>query len=179
MGFRASESISSSSRGKYLWGDYDDDDENCPGGICTLAFWRRRFCTRSALSNTLKHVATTLLGLLIIIAIALTALDKIRNRAQTSKSIPEGLEGTIMEAQVMVIKDTSNGGLRKSKDGIGSAVAEGDEESLDQSEAVKMINASKIPVWSDAIQRQCLQKKCDLDVLGKEYFAFLVSYVSF
>ncbi|GJJ73428.1 hypothetical protein EMPS_05786 [Entomortierella parvispora] len=101
-----------SSSEKYVWWGYDEH-EHGPGGVFSGAFWRRRFSTRPALINTLKHAATTTLGLLIIVAITLTALGKIKHRDQVSDSIPRSLDGTIMEAQVAVVKDMST--LRLSK----------------------------------------------------------------
>lgn len=168
------ESLSSSE--KYVWWGYDEHEQG-PGGVFTGSFWRRRFSTRAAVLNTLKHAATTSLGLLIILAIALTALGKIKNRDQVSDSIPHSLDGTIMEAQVVVVKDLSS--LQKLKVATGSGtVAPGEQDALDQLETITIVETSRIPIWTDPIRKECFQKKCDLKSFGKEFFAFMASWSS-
>ncbi|KAF9979253.1 hypothetical protein BGZ73_002521 [Actinomortierella ambigua] len=54
---------------------------------------------------TAKHLLTTCLGILIIIAIALTARGRPRHPHMVSDEIPESLDGVIWAAQLVVLKD--------------------------------------------------------------------------
>ncbi|KAG0038275.1 hypothetical protein BGZ82_000645 [Podila clonocystis] len=95
---------SETSSQRHIWWDYDDEDESY-GGWCSKERWHHVFCTRPGLSNTGKRLVTTTLGLVVILALALTALGKIRHRNRVSDMIPESLEGKVYEAHVMVIED--------------------------------------------------------------------------
>ncbi|KAG0053345.1 hypothetical protein BGZ83_001310 [Gryganskiella cystojenkinii] len=175
MGFRT-ESLSSN-EDKHMWWDYDQN-ENALGGLFSRAFWNRRFSTRSALSNTLKHIATTFLGLLIIVAIALTALGRIRHRSQVSDSIPESLDGTVIEARIVVIKGL--GELKRPRTEAGSTSPpppppSSEEEEMEQANlrAIKVVESTKIPVWTGPIYRECFREECELEAFGKQFFAFM------
>ncbi|KAF9134923.1 hypothetical protein BGW39_005410 [Mortierella sp. 14UC] len=94
--------ISLSSSEKYIWWDYEDSTAD---GRFSRERWRGALCSRSGLVNLLKHIITTSLGLITILAIALTALGKIRNHQQASDTIPDSLADNIMETQIVVVKD--------------------------------------------------------------------------
>ncbi|KAF9020685.1 hypothetical protein BGZ52_002389, partial [Haplosporangium bisporale] len=91
---------SETSSQKDIWWDYEDsDDEPSHGGWCSKERWRHVFCTGPGLTNTGKRLVTTTLGLVVILALALTALGRIRNQNQVSDVIPESLDGKVFEAQ--------------------------------------------------------------------------------
>ncbi|KAF9961995.1 hypothetical protein BGZ72_000062 [Mortierella alpina] len=117
----------------------------------------------------LKHVITTSLGLIMIVAIALTALGKIKNRQQVSDTIPESLDGAILEAQIVVIKNFE--GLQDAKLTTSGDDPEGAE--VAHMHQIKLKQAIKIPVWTQPIPPGCLHKECDAKNFGKEYFAFM------
>ncbi|KAG0027183.1 hypothetical protein BGZ81_005807 [Podila clonocystis] len=83
---------SETSSQRHIWWDYDNEDESY-GSWCSKERWHHVFCTRPGLTNTGKRLVTTTLGLVVILALALTALGKIRHRNRVSDMIPESLEG--------------------------------------------------------------------------------------
>ncbi|KAK3837514.1 MAG: hypothetical protein J3R72DRAFT_423484 [Linnemannia gamsii] len=163
MGFQMggrNDSLSSSE--KYIWWDYEDSTTE---GLFSRERWRRALCSRPGLVNLFKYLITTSLGLITILAIALTALGKIKNHQQVSDTIPDSLADNIMEAQIIVVKDFNR--FQQSNFAQGSYVQLEDLPQLKKS--------SKIPIWNQPIRQDCFHKKCDIEDLGKEFFAFMVS----
>ncbi|KAF9990483.1 hypothetical protein BGZ75_001663 [Mortierella antarctica] len=120
----------------------------------------------------LKHIITTSLGLIMIVAIALTALGKIKNRQQVSDTIPESLDGAILEAQIVVIKDFE--GLQDAKFSTNGDDLDVEGAEVAHMHQIKLKQAIKIPIWTQPIPPGCLHKECDAENFGKEYFAFMV-----
>lgn len=158
MGGR-NDSLSSSE--KFIWWDFEESSE----GFFSRERWRRALCSRPGLVNLCKHIIATSLGLITILALALTALGRIRNHQQVSDTIPESLADNIMEAQIVLIKDFNR--FQQ------TTLAQGNYEQLEQQPQVK--TSSKIPIWTQHIRQGCFHEKCDVEDLGKEYFAFMVS----
>ncbi|KAG0242499.1 hypothetical protein BGX31_000273 [Mortierella sp. GBA43] len=157
-------SISSSENDKWL----DGDDDDIPQGCFSKARYRYLFWTRPGLIWLLKRIATVLLGVVIIVAIGMTASEKFRDRHKVSDNIPESL-GIIMEAQIMVIKDfgkTLRPNIKHldeySENIIGSPVNK-----------TKVRLTAKIPIWSGSVLSSCFDKKCDIEHFGDEYFGFM------
>ncbi|KAF9575661.1 hypothetical protein EC968_002224 [Mortierella alpina] len=164
VGYRPESTASSD---KFTWTDYNRDT---PGRLFSRARWKHLCCTRPGWITMLKHIITTSLGIIMIVAIALTALGKIKNRQQVSDTIPESLDGAILEAQIVVIKDFE--GLQDdAKFSTSSDDAEGAE--VAHMHQIKLQQAVKIPVWTQPIPPGCLHKECDAESFGKEYFAFM------
>ncbi|KAG0285722.1 hypothetical protein BGZ96_010064 [Linnemannia gamsii] len=160
MGFQmGGRNDSPSSSEKFIWWDYEETSE----GVFSRERWRRAFCSRPGLINVCKHIITTSLGLVTILAIALTALGRIKNLQQVSDTIPESLVDNIMEAQIVVVKDFNR--FQK------STLAKGNYMQLEQHPQLK--TSSKIPIWTQPIRKGCFHEKCDIEDLGKEYFAFM------
>ncbi|KAF9964314.1 hypothetical protein BGZ70_006637, partial [Mortierella alpina] len=76
VGYRPESTASSD---KFTWGDYNGGS---PGRLFSRARWRHLCCSRPGWITMLKHIITTSLGLVMIVAIALTALGKIKNHQQ-------------------------------------------------------------------------------------------------
>lgn len=162
MGFQTggrNDSLSSSE--KFIWWDFEESSE----GFFSRERWRRALCSRPGLVNLCKHIIATSLGLITILALTLTALGRIKNHQQVSDTIPESLADNIMEAQIVLIKDFNR--FQQ------TSLAQGNYEQLEQQPQVK--SSSKIPIWTQSIRQGCFHEKCDLEDLGKEYFAFMVS----
>ncbi|KAF9942367.1 hypothetical protein BGZ67_002090 [Mortierella alpina] len=166
VGFRPE---STSSSDKFTWGDYSDDS---PGRFFSRARWRHLCCSRPGWITMLKHIITTSLGLIMIVAIALTALGKIKNRQQVSDTIPESLDGAILEAQIVVIKDFE--GLQDAKFSTNGDDLDVEGAEVAHMHQIKLKQAIKIPIWTQPIPPGCLHKECDAENFGKEYFAFMV-----
>ncbi|KAG0279228.1 hypothetical protein BGZ95_001886 [Linnemannia exigua] len=161
MGFQMggrNDSLSSSE--KDIWWDYEDSTTM---SLFSRERWRRALCSRPGLFNLFKHLITTSLGLITILAIALTALGKIKNHQQVSDTIPDSLADNIMEAQIIVIKDFNR--FQQSNYAQGNYVQLEDHPQLKTS--------SKIPIWNQLIRKDCFHKKCDIEDLGNEFFAFM------
>ncbi|KAF9284353.1 hypothetical protein BGZ68_004761 [Mortierella alpina] len=121
----------------------------------------------------LKHTITTLLGLIMIVAIALTALGKIKNHEQVSDTIPESLDGAIMEAQIVVIKNFE--GLHDAKFSTNGDDLDAEGAEVAHMHQIKLQQALKIPIWTLPIPPGCIHEECDTESFGKEYFAFMVT----
>ncbi|KAF9903819.1 hypothetical protein EC991_003267 [Linnemannia zychae] len=161
MGFQMggrNDSLSSSD--KYIWWDYEDSTTE---GLFSRERWRRALCSRPGLVNLFKYIITTTLGLVTILAIALTALGKIKNHHQVSDTIPDSLADNIMEAQIVVVKDFNR--FQQ------SALAKVKYLQLEDHPQLK--TSSRIPIWNQPIRQGCFHEKCDIEDLGKEYFAFM------
>ncbi|KAF9928855.1 hypothetical protein FBU30_002064 [Linnemannia zychae] len=152
--------ISVLSSEKYIWWDYEESTE----GLFSKERWRRVLCSRPGLSNIFKYLITTSLGLITILAISLTALGKIKNYQQVSDNIPTSLANSVMEAQIVVIKDFNR--FQQSNLAKDRYVQLEDQSQLKTS--------PKVPVWTRPIRQGCFHEKCDIEDLGKEYFAFMV-----
>ncbi|KAG0088052.1 hypothetical protein BGZ92_006657 [Podila epicladia] len=152
---------SETSSQRHTWRDYDDDDNGdaSQGDWCSKYQWRYVFCTRPGLTNTGKRLVTTTLGLVVILALALTALGKIRHRSRVSDVIPESLEGKVYEAQVMVIEDFHG----------KMAMLEKREQGQGQGQGRK---GTKVPFWDHPLVAGCLQQRCETEV-WKEFIAFM------
>jgi hypothetical protein len=70
-----------------------------------------------------------------------------------------------MEAQIVVVKDFNR--FQQ------STFTKGNYAQLEQHPQLK--TSSKIPIWTQPIRQGCFPEKCDIEDLGKEYFAFMVS----
>ncbi|KAG0339409.1 hypothetical protein BG000_002164 [Podila horticola] len=146
---------SETSSQRRIWRDYDDDndEDESYGGWCSKERWHHVFCTLPGLTNTGKRLVTTTLGLVVILALALTALGKIRHPNRVSDVIPESLEGKVYEAQVMVIEDFHNmlpNALEKRQEG----------------------KATKMPFWDHPLGAGCFQQLCEIEA-WKEFIAFM------
>ncbi|KAG9070181.1 hypothetical protein KI688_009513 [Linnemannia hyalina] len=160
MGFQTGgRNDSMSSSDKFIWWDYEESSE----GFFSRERWRRALCSRPGLVNLCKHIVATSLGLITILALALTALGRIKNHQQVSDTIPESLADNIMESQIVVIKDFNR--LQQAN------LAQGNYAQLEQQPQVK--TTSKIPIWTQPIRQGCFHEKCDIKDLSKEYFAFM------
>ncbi|KAG0299805.1 hypothetical protein BGZ98_009753 [Dissophora globulifera] len=159
------ESIASSE--KDVWWE----DEGVPGGVFSRMRWRSVFCSRPGFVAMFNHVSATLLGLLIIIAIGLTALGKIRERGQVSDDLPASLAGRIMEAQIVVVKDFEQLDNRPS---LRRRLISRAHDASTSSHLAMLNRASKVPVWvAPLVRPDCFDQKCDFKHFGKEYFAFM------
>ncbi|KAF8924935.1 hypothetical protein BGZ58_001284 [Dissophora ornata] len=123
-----------------------------------------------------KHTATTLLGILIIIALGLTASGRIKDYEQVSDILPNSLAGSIMEAQIVVVKDfdllapPALGHRQLDTDYIPGADL--------HLHMARLETASKIPIWTGPIRPDCFDKKCDFGHFGNEYFAFMPAVIN-
>ncbi|KAG0360271.1 hypothetical protein BG005_011066 [Podila minutissima] len=148
---------------RHTWRDYDDDgdddDDAFHGDWCSKDRWRHVFCTRQGLANTGKRLVTTTLGLVVILALALTALGKIRHHNRVSDVIPESLEGKVYEAQVMIIEDFHGkmSSLEKREQGQGQGQGR---------------KGTKVPFWDHPLGAGCLQQRCETEA-WKEFIAFM------
>ncbi|KAF9204012.1 hypothetical protein BGZ49_005787 [Haplosporangium sp. Z 27] len=162
-GYR-SESISSDGNSSWL-----DDEEETPGAYFSRKRWNYLLCTRKGLAKSFKHTITTVFGLLIITAIGLTAVGKLRDQKQVSDYLPSSLANSVMEAQIVVIKDfdrhLQSNNLKRRYPGSHHHTAHS-QPSEAQVEA-------KIPIWTGPIDPHCFHRKCDIEHFGVEYFAFL------
>ncbi|KAG0062255.1 hypothetical protein BGZ89_010831 [Linnemannia elongata] len=156
MGGR-NDSLSSSE--KFIWWDYEETSE----GFFSRERWRRALCSRPGLVNLCKHIITTSLGLITILALTLTALGRIKHHQQVSDTIPESLADNIMEAQIAVIKDFNR--FQQ------TSLAQRTYVQLEEQPQLK--TSSKIPIWTQPIRQGCFHEKCDIEDLGKDYFAFM------
>lgn len=150
-----------SSNEKFIWWDYEETSE----GFFSRERWRRALCSRPGLVNLCKHIITTSLGLITILALTLTALGRIKHHQQVSDTIPESLADNIMEAQIAVIKDFNR--FQQ------TSLAQRTFVQLEEQPQLK--TSSKIPIWTQPIREGCFHEKCDIEDLGKDYFAFMVS----
>lgn len=146
---------SETSSQRRIWRDYDgdNDEDESYGGWCSKERWYHVFCTLPGLTNTGKRLVTTTLGLVVILALALTALGKIRHPNRVSDVIPESLEGKVYEAQVMVIEDFHDrlpNALEKRQEG----------------------KATKMPFWDHPLGAGCFQQLCEIEA-WKEFIAFM------
>lgn len=153
---------SETSSQKDIWWDHEDsDEESYDGGWCSKEQWRHVFCTWSGLTNTGKRLVTTTLGLVVILALALTALGKVRDRNRVSDVIPESLEGQVFEAQVMVIQDFHG---QKSK-----MLEKRQEEAREE-----RLRETKVPFWQHPLGEGCFRELCEMEDTWKEFIAFMV-----
>ncbi|KAF9346406.1 hypothetical protein BGX26_002107 [Mortierella sp. AD094] len=171
-GYRT-ESISSDEKDDWL----DEDEEETPGAFFSRTRWNYLLCTRKGLTKSFKHSTTTIFGLLIIIAIGMTAAGKFRDRSQVSDYLPTSLAYNIMEAQIIVIK-----GFDRHQQSKGIVRRYSESHRLPDSGAAfshtaESWAAAKIPTWTGPIDPHCFHHKCDLEHFGEEYFAFL--YIQF
>lgn len=154
---------SETSSQNHIWWDYEDsDEESSHGGWCTKEWWRHLFCTWPGLTNTGKRLVTTTLGLVVILALALTALGRIQHQNRVSDVIPDSLEGKVFEAQVKVIRDfpeqTAKMMLEKRQGEVG-------EERL---------RRATVPFWEHPLGEGCFREQCEMEDIWKEFIAFMV-----
>ncbi|KAF9212996.1 hypothetical protein BGZ59_006040 [Podila verticillata] len=153
---------SETSSQKDIWWDYEDsDDEPSHGGWCSKERWRHVFCTGPGLTNTGKRLVTTTLGLVVILALALTALGRIRNQNQVSDVIPESLDGKVFEAQVMVIRDFQE---QRANMTLEKRQGEASDERL---------KGTKIPFWEHTLRKGCFRELCEIEDTWNEFIAFM------
>ncbi|KAF9585533.1 hypothetical protein BGW38_001934 [Lunasporangiospora selenospora] len=96
--------------GAWAFSDDEDDDEfmsRTPGRLFSKERWRHLLLSRAGLKKTSKFATSTILGTIMIIALALTAVGQLKSRARATEPVPETLVGLIMDAQIVLIKDSS------------------------------------------------------------------------
>ncbi|KAG0081342.1 hypothetical protein BGZ90_008958 [Linnemannia elongata] len=89
--------------------------------------------------------------------------ERIKHHQQVSDTIPESLADNIMEAQIAVIKDFNR--FQQ------TSLAQRTYVQLEEQPQLK--TSSKIPIWTQPIRQGCFHEKCDIEDLGKDYFAFM------
>ncbi|KAI1314425.1 hypothetical protein EDD11_002169 [Mortierella claussenii] len=129
---------------KWAWRIDDGEEEELPGRAFSRERWRYLLCS--------------------------SPVGKVRDREQVSDFLPHNLRGLIMEAQIVVLKDVNV--LHEWR----QPLAHQDVAYPNHSQGADLDrwhSAGKIPVWTGSVKPGCFNKKCDIEHLGKEYFAFM------